>query len=80
MQRAGDSGNTHSWFRSDRMIEEAGKWFFQTREGSIEGPFGTQSDAVCSLEAYIGSKALDLTSEWDGLGTDSDTDTDVVVQ
>jgi Domain of unknown function (DUF6316) len=70
-KRVSDSGNTRSRFRSDRMIEEAGKWFFQTREGSIEGPFGSRSDAVTSLEAYIGSKALDLTSGWAGLGTES---------
>lgn len=43
----------HSWFRTDRFFEHEGKWFFLTREGSTEGPFGDEFEAREHLEAYI---------------------------
>ena len=43
----------HSWFRTDRFFEHEGQWFFLTREGSTEGPFGDEFEARAHLEAYI---------------------------
>ncbi|MEH6584254.1 MAG: DUF6316 family protein [Halioglobus sp.] len=68
IRRASDFGNGRTWYRSDRMIEDGGKWHFQTREGSIEGPFEDVIDAAEALEAYIGAKALGLT-QWAELST-----------
>lgn len=42
-----------TWYRTDRMIEDNGKWFFHTRELTIEGPFHSQADALTQLEIYI---------------------------
>jgi len=39
------------------MFEESGKWFFFTREKTIEGPYHSRSDADNGLEFYI-SNAL----------------------
>ena len=51
-RRKDDLVNKH-WFRSERFIEEGGKWFFCTREGTIEGPFADKLTAVSQLEIYI---------------------------
>ncbi|KZX56867.1 hypothetical protein A3709_03555 [Halioglobus sp. HI00S01] len=42
-----------SFFRSDRFFEHNGQWFFATREGTTEGPFGDRIQAQARLEAYI---------------------------
>ena len=42
-----------SWFQTDRFFEHDGKWFFSTREGTTEGPFGDRLQAQKRLEAYI---------------------------
>ena len=40
-------------FRTDRMIEHNGEWFFCTREGTIQGPFADQLSAAYQLKMYI---------------------------
>ncbi len=50
--RKSDIG-TQSHFRSNRFIEEEGKWFFYTREGTLEGPYGSKAGAVSRLDNYI---------------------------
>ncbi len=40
-------------FRTDRMINDNGKWSFCTREGTIEGPFEDQLKASWQVEMYI---------------------------
>jgi Domain of unknown function (DUF6316) len=67
-KRADDIGLARNWFRSCRMMEDGGQWYFQTREGSIEGPFEDKFDAMEALEAYIGAHALGL-SQWAELST-----------
>ncbi|QFU76994.1 hypothetical protein EY643_15800 [Halioglobus maricola] len=42
-----------SWFQTDRFFEHNGQWFFTTREGSTEGPFGDKLQAQARLETYI---------------------------
>lgn len=39
--------------RTARLQESGGKWYYATREGTIEGPFGTRDLAVQSLSGYI---------------------------
>ncbi|MEH6584255.1 MAG: DUF6316 family protein [Halioglobus sp.] len=67
-RRAEDKGLARTWYRSDRMMETAGQWYFLTREGSIEGPFEDYHDAEEALDSYIGAKALGLT-QWTKLST-----------
>lgn len=43
----------HTWFRSPRVFHEHGQWFFYTREGKIEGPYGDEKRARECLEAYV---------------------------
>lgn len=47
---------------SSRIEQVCGKWFYQTREGTTEGPFDTREAAQFSLDGYlliVGSKAFD---------------------
>jgi len=39
--------------RSDRILKSGGKWYFSTREGTIEGPFEIRREAEYRLENYI---------------------------
>lgn len=42
-----------SWFRNERFSCVNGEWFFETREGSIEGPFASQREAETALLLYL---------------------------
>ena len=44
---------SRQWFRSSRFVNEEGKWFFYTREGTMEGPFSELQDAEKRLEEYV---------------------------
>jgi hypothetical protein len=44
---------TKTYFRSDRFFVEGGKWYFTTRENSIEGPFDSKEDAEQELMLYV---------------------------
>jgi hypothetical protein len=44
---------SRAWFRSSRFFQEEGKWFFYTREGTMEGPFSELQDAEKRLEEYV---------------------------
>ena len=50
--RKGDT-KPYSQFRPGRFFKEAGKWYFHTREGSAEGPFGHRFEAQSGLETYL---------------------------
>jgi len=39
-------------FRTNRFIQNGGKWFFFTREGTMEGPFAFRHEAEERLEVY----------------------------
>lgn len=41
------------WFRSDRFFIVNGEWFFQTREGLMEGPFSSIREAEMELMLYL---------------------------
>ncbi len=49
--------------RSDRMFKHNNKWFFCTREGTIQGPFEDQFEANYELKIYLDSRASDLAGE-----------------
>lgn len=40
-------------FRSGRFFRNNGKWFFNTREGPIEGPFEKMTEAENKLKEHI---------------------------
>ena len=42
-----------TWFRADRFFQHEGKWYFHTREGTLEGPFGDRFSARERMEAYV---------------------------
>ena len=49
----------HTWFRSERVFQVQGQWYFYTREGEVEGPFVDDVRTRGKLEAYtrtMGSK------------------------
>ncbi len=58
-----DDLHTQARFRSDRTIEHNGKWFFCTREGTIQGPFEDQVDAKLQLGIYIEIMASKINGE-----------------
>ena len=52
-RRQTDSPQSGSKFRTERMVENGGRWYFYTREGSMEGPFETLMDAQERLHVYL---------------------------
>lgn len=56
-----------NWYRSDRFIQDGGRWFFYTREGTIEGPFESRLEATCRLEVYIAVTNSGIVSSDSGL-------------
>ncbi len=40
-------------YRTSRMFQENGNWFFKTREGDTVGPFQEELEASTQLEVYI---------------------------
>jgi len=43
--------NNHA--KPSRFFMEAGKWYFNTREGGVEGPFDVLHEAERYLDAYV---------------------------
>ena len=42
-----------SWFRSDRIYNMGGQWFFATREHQGMGPFASRDEAETEAEAFL---------------------------
>jgi hypothetical protein len=40
-------------FRANRFFKDGGKWYFNTREGTMEGPFEELKEAENKLSEYI---------------------------
>ena len=59
MKRKDDS-ETQFYFCADRMFEENGKWYFNTREGITEGPFMDELEAKTWIELYVSMMCSDL--------------------
>ena len=51
-RRRGEQG-PFAKFRSDRFFHDNGKWYFQAREGNVEGPYHSRSEAETRLNEYI---------------------------
>lgn len=58
-KRAQDPAPT-TIFRSDRICRVNGEFYFNTREGTQEGPFASREAALREVEAYI-QRMLQLT-------------------
>ncbi len=54
-------------FRTNRMVQDGGSWFFFTREKTVEGPFESRMDAVNQLEVYIKLAVNDMLPQESGL-------------
>lgn len=59
-RRREDGPDSRTNFRTERMFESAGGWYFYTREGSTEGPYESKLDAQQRLEVYIEIINLEL--------------------
>lgn len=66
-RRSGDPLDSRSRFRTKRLLKDGDEWYFLTREGSVQGPFHSQSDAHEQLERYIRMANYDMLSEGEGL-------------
>lgn len=42
-----------TWFRSQRFFSEGSKWYFTTREDTIEGPYESRDEADQELMMYL---------------------------
>lgn len=51
-------------FRSDRFFRSEGHWYFSTREGTAEGPYGTREEAHAALTEYLLSLGLKPGDVW----------------
>jgi len=58
--RKGDPPGAKTHYRTDRLQQDGGKWYFSTREGTLEGPYEDRFEAVEALEKYISIKRLNL--------------------
>jgi len=52
-ERRDTDSELRSWFRSGRFFQEGGKWYFNTREETLEGPFEERTEAEDRLKEYI---------------------------
>lgn len=59
--RKGES--ERNWFRSDRFTTINGNYFFETREGTFEGPFQSIREAEMELMLYLRHSEDELYSE-----------------
>ena len=59
-KRIDDPDGGRSWFRSERLVRESDKWFFLTREGTVEGPFDTRFEASERLDVYARVMSTEL--------------------
>ncbi len=59
-RRRSDPSTSGSHYRSDRLQQEGGRWYFYTREGTLEGPFEDKVEALEALDRYIAITNLKL--------------------
>ncbi len=53
MSRKDEEGDGKLYFQMDRFMEQAGEWYYTTREGEERGPFESQHAAEKDLIAYL---------------------------
>ena len=59
-KRSTDPKGAKTRYRTDRLQEDGGKWYFSTREGTLEGPFSSRNRAEEALHAYLAIVKLGL--------------------
>lgn len=52
-KRICDAPGARTRYRTNRFVLEGKKWFFFTREGTIEGPFEDEFTASEGLQVYL---------------------------
>lgn len=53
-KRQTDIGAVRTWFRAgSRVFADRGQWYFNTREGTVEGPYADRYSAERVLENYV---------------------------
>ena len=58
IRRKDDPPAGRTRYRTERVVEDRGSWYFLTREGSVEGPFECRADALEQLDVY--KKLIDM--------------------
>ncbi|MFK8022238.1 MAG: DUF6316 family protein [Pseudomonadales bacterium] len=69
--RAGEEAITSKFFRSERLVQINGGWFFITRGGSQEGPFSSTQEAQQFLEMFLALSQSRLAKEMQEVNTSS---------
>ena len=70
-KRRHDPPGARTRYRTERLTEEGGQWYFTTREGTIEGPFEDKFKAIEGLQRFLRIKELALLSEDSELALES---------
>lgn len=61
-KRKDDPPGARTRYRTNRFLQEGKKWFFFTREGTIEGPFEDEFKASEGLQVYLQVLTMNLLS------------------
>lgn len=59
-RRRTDPANGGSRYRSERLQQDRGRWYFSTREGTLEGPYDDRLSAREAMERYVAVMSLQL--------------------
>jgi len=59
-RRKTDPPGSRTHFRSQRLLQDGDRWFFCTREGTLEGPYEDRIGAQHALDTYLSIMRLDL--------------------
>lgn len=59
-KRKSDPAIAPSRFRTERLTQDGGNWYFTTREGTLEGPFTSRINALNQLDMYVRLAKYDL--------------------
>lgn len=64
--RSGEQGRFP--FRSERFYQENGQWYFQTREGTLIGPFKDMAEARKALAVFVAERIQESQTQNDASG------------
>lgn len=66
-RRSSDAPGAKSRYRSNRMTRHEGRWYFETREGTVEGPYDSELEAIMGLSDYVKVMKSGVLGESSGL-------------
>ncbi len=72
--REGES-QENQYYRSNRIIQINGNWFFLTREGGQEGPFANRDETAEALRLFVAVMSSNLLPSQQTGAADGDTET-----